>query len=138
MTENIFEETIRKEKARLSKAASKAQRAGDAILAEILDSMRREHPGWDLKPTSQDELIVFENGANKIFLNLVTGKIGPGPFSTEISRTGFGVLFSEVRRKKKKWLRVRARFEKALTRARSIGMLITQDLDEIKKSIPAK
>lgn len=135
MTENIFEETIRKERARLSKAARKVQRAGDAILAGVLDTMNREHPGWTLTPTEADDVIMFTNKADTILLNLTTGELVLDSVLSETGKSGLKVLLKQVKCKKRKWLRVRARFEKALTRARSISMLITQQLDEIKKSI---
>ena len=136
MTKNIFLETIRREEARLAKARESAERAGNAILSSILENLNKQDPGWSIEPTHSDDVILFVNKqslglADQISLNLASGEIGPVPVLTEIGQRGLDILLDEVKRKKRKWLRVRTRFEEALARARKITKRVNMELDDM-------
>jgi hypothetical protein len=126
--ENMYTKKIRREKKRLEKAKDLVDRKTDALFSSILDSLNHEDPGWDLKPTDRDEIILFYNQKDKLFLNLETGQIEHNLFLTDIGRKGLKNLLTEVEKKKKKWLKLRAEFQKALAR-------VSKKTDAVKRKL---
>lgn len=83
---------IKKEIRRLEKARDKVEREGLVIMGRILKKLNEVDPGWIIKPTGQDEIIVFMNGLESISLNLETGAIDPVAIFSEIGKRGLTML----------------------------------------------
>jgi hypothetical protein len=131
VAKNRHSKKLRKERIRLEKAKDLADRKTDTLFGSILNNLNHEDPGWDLKLTDRDEIILFSNQRDKLFLNLETGQIEHSLFLTDIGRKGLKILLTEVEKKKKKWLKIRTDFQKARARASKKTDVVKRKLNQV-------
>lgn len=130
--ENIYLKKIQREKKKLEKAAELVNHKIGAIFSGILNNLQNDDPSWALIVSDhQCEIILFHNQEDKLFLNLETGEITPNPLLTNVGKRGLKILLLEVKKRKKKWLRIRERFRKALARAERITAVVKYELEGI-------
>jgi hypothetical protein len=129
--ENMYTKKIQKEKIRFEKAKNTADQKTGALFSSILNTLNRQDPGWNLKPTDRDEIILFYNQNDKLFLNLETGQIEHSFFLTDTGRKGLKNLLTEVEKKKKKWLKIKAEFQKARARVSKKTDVVKRKLNQV-------